>query len=44
MITVKTRTYTEVPKLIIELNYQLNALPHVKEINDKMVVMVYEQK
>lgn len=31
----KTRTYTEVPKLIIELNYQLNALPHVKEINDK---------
>ncbi len=31
----KTRIYTEVPKLIIELNYQLNALPHVKEINDK---------
>lgn len=31
----KTRTYTEVPRLIVELNYQLNALPHVKEINDK---------
>lgn len=31
----KTRIYTEVPKLIIELNYQLNALPHLKEINDK---------
>jgi len=34
-ISKKTRTYIEVPKLIIELNYQLNALPHVKEINDK---------
>ncbi|HCA5260666.1 hypothetical protein ABLT82_02295 [Acinetobacter pittii] len=31
----KTKIYTEVPKLIIELDYQLNALPHVKEINDK---------
>ncbi|NUG13465.1 hypothetical protein HUN13_18015, partial [Acinetobacter seifertii] len=31
----KTRIYKEVPKLIIELNYQLNALPHLKEINDK---------
>lgn len=31
----KTRIYTEVPKLIIELNYQLNELPHIKEINDK---------
>jgi len=34
-ITTTTRIYTEVPKLIIELGYQLNALPQVKQINGR---------
>ncbi|WP_373358407.1 hypothetical protein ACEN3H_01415 [Acinetobacter lactucae] len=33
--TTTTRIYTEVPKLIIELGYQLNALPQVKQINGR---------
>ncbi|MEN9071967.1 hypothetical protein [Acinetobacter baumannii] len=33
--SLKTRIYIEVPKLIIELDYQLNALPYVKETIDK---------